>query len=114
MKIGISIAPAVTNIREPWRTVAVFSASGPTMKPGVSHRDSIGTSKASHSCMNREALVAPSESMAPPRWRGSLAISPMGRPSMRTKAVIMPRPKAGRSSSTEPASASTWIRAWMS
>ena len=35
----VRLAP-VTNIRATWRTIAVFSASGPTMKPGVSHSDS--------------------------------------------------------------------------
>ena len=44
---------AVTNMREVWRTVAVCSESGPTMKPGVSTSDSSGTPNASHSCMKR-------------------------------------------------------------
>ena len=61
------LAP-VTNIRAKWRTVAVRSASGPTMNPGVSHRNRIGSSNASHSCMNRAALSAPWASIAPPRW----------------------------------------------
>ena len=63
-------------------------------------------SKASHSCMKRAALSAPSLSMAPARWAGLLAMMPTGRPSMRTSAVTMPRPKPRRSSSTEPVSAS--------
>ena len=48
----VRLAPA-TNMRAKWRTVAVRSAAGPTMKPGVSHRNSTGSSKASHSCMKR-------------------------------------------------------------
>ena len=40
------------------RTCAVFSTSGPTMNPGVSHSDRIGISKASQSCMKRAALSA--------------------------------------------------------
>ena len=34
----VTLAP-VTNIRAAWRTSAVFSTSGPTMMPGVSHRN---------------------------------------------------------------------------
>ena len=60
------LAP-VTNIRAAWRTSAVFSTSGPTMMPGVSQRNRIGMSKASHSCMNRAALSAPLLSIAPAR-----------------------------------------------
>src|SRR5439155_892269 len=37
----VRLAP-VTNMRETWRTIAVFSASGPTMKPGVSQSETIG------------------------------------------------------------------------
>ena len=70
MKNGtVRLAP-VTNMRAAWRTSAVFSTSGPTMMPGVSHSDSTGRSKASHSCMKRAALSAPSLSIAPPRWTG--------------------------------------------
>ena len=47
-----------TNIRLTWRTSAVSSASGPTMNPGVSQRDSSGSPNASHSCMKRAALSA--------------------------------------------------------
>ena len=83
---GPSRLAPVTNMREKWRTVAVFSASGPTMKPGVSHRNSSGSPNASHSCMNRAALSAPSASIAPPRWAGLLAITPSGRPSSRGRA----------------------------
>ena len=49
LPIGTVMFAAVTNIREKWRTVAVRSASGPTMKPGVSQRDSTGSSNASQS-----------------------------------------------------------------
>ena len=106
----VRLAP-VTNMRLTWRTSAVVSASGPTMIPGVSHRKRMGTSKASHSCMNRAALSAPWASMAPARWVGLLAMRPMGRPSTLIKAVTIPTPKAGRSSSTEPASASVSMTA---
>ena len=66
-------------MRQTWRTSAVFSASGPTMKPGVSHSDRIGMSKASQSCMKRAALSAASASIAPPRCIGLLAMTPNGR-----------------------------------
>ena len=101
-------------MRQTWRTSAVFSASGPTMKPGVSQSETIGMSKASQSCMKRAALSAASESIAPPRCFGLLAIRPNGRPSMRTSAVTIPTPKAARSSSTEPSSASVPMTARMS
>ena len=105
---------AVTNMRQVWRTMAVSSSSGPTMKPGVSQKLTMGTLKASHSCMKRDALSAPAASMAPPSTFGSLAIRPRGRPSTRTKAVIMPGAKSGRSSTTESVSANTLIRWRMS
>ncbi len=97
--------PPVTNMRETWRTSAVFSTCGPTMNPGVSHRNTIGMSWASHSCMKRAALSAAGASMAPARCVGLLAMMPTGRPSTRASAVTMPRPNAGRSSSTESVSA---------
>src|SRR6266511_4476778 len=75
----VRLAP-VTNIRATWRTIAVFSASGPTMKPGVSHSDSSGMSKASQSCMKRAALSPAGASIAPPRCFGLLAIRPNGFP----------------------------------
>ena len=84
------------------------------MNPGVSHSDRIGRSCASQSCMKRAALSAPSASMAPPMCLGLLAITPKGRPSMRMSAVIMPGPKWGRSSRTEPVSASVSITVRMS
>src|SRR3990167_2500359 len=88
-KSGVpSLAPAM-NWRLTRRTAPAASLSGPTMKPGVSQRLSTGRSKASHSCRKRAAFSAPSQSMAPPRWRGSLAISPIGRPSMRTKPDVV-------------------------
>ena len=40
----VTFAPA-RNMRAKWRTVAVRSAAGPTMKPGVSQRSSTGSSK---------------------------------------------------------------------
>ena len=76
------------------------------MNPGVSHRNRIGSSNASHSCMNRAALSAPSASIAPPRWLGSLAITPSGLPSTRASAVTIPCPNPRRSSSTSSSSAS--------
>ena len=93
--------PAVTNSRLAWRTSPVRSASGPTMIPGVSHRNTIGRSWASHSCMKRAALSAASLSMAPARCWGSLAMTPTARPSMRASAVTIPSPNPRRSSSTE-------------
>ena len=62
------------------------------MMPGVSHRNSSGMSNASHSCMKRAALSAPSLSIAPARCVGLFAITPIGRPSMRMNAVTMPSP----------------------
>ena len=90
----VRLAP-ITKSRLKWRTWAVVSASGPTMNPGVSHRNRIGRSWASHSWRNRAALSAPSRSMAPPRWAGLLATTPTGRPSTRTRAVTMPSPNPG-------------------
>src|SRR5208283_5461128 len=46
----------VTNIRAACRTSAVFSTSGPTIMPGVSHRNTSGMSNASQSCMNRASF----------------------------------------------------------
>ncbi len=106
----VRLAPT-TNSRLAWRTSPVSSASGPTMIPGVSHRNSSGTSNASHSCRKRAALSAPSASMAPARWAGLLATMPSGRPSTSASAVIIPRAKPARSSSTEPVSASPVITA---
>ncbi|MNT42651.1 hypothetical protein D3C72_1790810 [compost metagenome] len=108
-----SLAPA-TNMRDTWRTWARASTSGPTMKPGVSINDTIGSPCALHTCMKRAALSAASASMAPPRWRGLLARMPTGRPSMRASAVWMPVPKPARSSSTLPASATPAIAARVS
>ena len=84
----------MTNRRLTWRTRAVCSASGPTMIPGVSQRNSTGRSKASHSCRKRAALSAPSASMAPAEVRrGCWRRRPAGRPSTRTSAVTMPEPE---------------------
>ena len=51
--------------RAKWRTEAVRSAAGPTMMPGVSTRESTGSSKASQSCRNASRLVAAVASIAP-------------------------------------------------
>ncbi len=64
--------------------------------------------------MNRAALSAPSESIAPARWPGLFATTPTGRPSMRASAVTIPTPKSRRSSSTEPTSNSPSIAVRMS
>ena len=96
-----------TNMRLTWRTSAVSSASGPTMKPGVSHKERTGSPKASHSCRKRAALSALAASMAPAKCIGLLAITPTARPSMRTNAVTMPGANDGRSSSTDSSSASS-------
>ena len=48
------------------RTAACFSLSGPTINPGVSVRDTTGSSKASHSWRKRAAFSALSASTAPP------------------------------------------------
>ena len=101
----VSDAPT-TNIRDTWRTRAVSSASGPTMNPGVSHSDSTGRPNASHSCRKRAALSALAASMAPARCSGLLAITPTARPSKRASAVTRPGANDGRSSSTDPSSAS--------
>src|ERR1700691_1502622 len=82
----VSEAPT-TNMRLTWRTRAVSSASGPTMKPGVSHRDRIGSPNASHSWRKRAALSALAASMAPARCIGLLAITPTARPSTRDRAL---------------------------
>ena len=99
----------MTNSREQWRTSAVFSTSGPTMMPGVSDSDRIGMSKASQSCMKRAALSEPSLSMAPPRCIGLLAIMPIGPALDADQGGDHAGPNCGRSSSTEPSSASVSI-----
>ena len=93
MKHGTVIFEPITNIRDACRTSAVFSTSGPTMIPGVSHRNSSGMSNASHSCMKRAALSAPSLTIAPARCAGLFAMIPIGRPSIRASAVTIPSPK---------------------
>ena len=105
VKNGTRRLAPLTNIRLTCRTSAVFSASGPTMNPGVSHRNSSGRSNAPHSCMNRAALSAQSASIAPARWSGLLASTPSGLPSIRISADTMPGAKCGRSSSADPVSA---------
>ena len=75
------------------------------MIPGVSHRNSIGMSNASHSWMKRAPLSAPSLSIAPARCFGLFATTPNGRPSILINAVIIVSPKSRRISSTDPVSA---------
>ena len=103
---GTRSDPPATNRREQWRTSAVASASGPTIIPGVSISETIGSPKASQSCMKRAALSAPSLVIAPAMCIGLLATIPSGRPSIRASAVTMPGANAGRSVVTEPPSAS--------
>ena len=90
------------------------SASGPTIIPGVSISERIGSPKASHSCMKRAALSAASLSIAPARCIGLLAITPSGRPSMRASAVTIALPNSSRRKVTEPPSASTSTTSWTS
>ena len=71
-------------------------------------------SKASQSWRKRAPLSEPSLSIAPERNSGLFARMPTGRPSIRTRAVTMPRPNSGRSSSTLPVSANVWITSRMS
>ena len=77
--------------------------------PGVSTSETSGSPKASHSCMKRAALSAPSLVIAPARCLVSLAITPTGRPSIRASAVTIPGAKRSRRNVTEPASASVSI-----
>ena len=114
MPIGTDRFAPMTNSREKCRTVAVFSDSGPTMNPGVSHSETTGSRCASHSCRKRAALSAASASIAPPRWVGTFAMTPTGAPSTRASAVIIPVPQPSRSSSTDPSSASADSTARMS
>ena len=81
-----------------WRTVAVCSDSGPTMKPGVSTSESSGSPNASHSCMKRAALSEPSASSAPDRCLGSFAITPTG-------AALDPRERGERRCGRTPGAA---------
>ena len=76
------------------------------MKPGVSHSDSRGSPNAWHSCMKRAALSAHPASIAPAPCIGLLAMTPVARPSTRASAVTIPGENDGRSSSTDPSSAS--------
>ena len=57
LKTGTLMFAPVTNIRPKWRSWAVSSASTPTIKPGVSHKNSKGISKASHNCSKSGSLV---------------------------------------------------------
>lgn len=99
----VNRAPA-TNIAPKRRTMAVRSAAGPTMKPGVSASETTGSRPASHRPRNAAALSAASPSIAPPRCRGLLASSPTACPPMRASAVTTPMPNPARSSSTLPES----------
>ena len=101
----LSAAPA-TRSRDAWRTSPVASASGPTMKPGVSMSERIGSPKASQSCMKRAALSAAPLVIAPAEWRVSLATIPTGRPSIRTRAVTISGAKRSRRKVADPSSAS--------
>ena len=104
---GTPSAAPVTNILHTCRTCAVRSVSGPTMKPGVSHRLITGKPCASHNCRKRAALSAAGASIAPPRCAGLFAIRPNAAPSIRSSAVIMPGAKPLRSSMMLPSSART-------
>ena len=99
----VSRAPA-TNIAPKRRTMAVRSASGPTMNPGVSTSETTGSRCASHSRRNAVALSAASPSIAPPRCRGLFTSSPTACPPRRASAVTTPTPNPARSSSTLPVS----------
>ncbi len=99
----VSRAPA-TNIAPKRRTIAVRSAAGPTMNPGVSTSETTGSRCASHSPRNAVALSAASPSIAPPSCSGLLASSPTACPPMRARAVSTPVPNPARSSSTLPVS----------
>ena len=70
-------APA-TSSREVWRTRPVASASGPTIIPGVSTSETIGSPNASQSCRKRAALSAASLVIAPAMCSVLLAITPSG------------------------------------
>ena len=74
------------------RTAPSFSLSGPTIKPGVSVRDTSGSLNALQMLRNWAAFSADTESMAPPICWQSFAIKATGRPSSRIKPVIMLRP----------------------
>ena len=53
----------------------------------------------------RKSVLEQSLVIAPARCMGLLAIMPIGRPSIRARAVTMPRAQRGRSSRTDPSSA---------
>ena len=95
----------MTNIRQTCLTCARFSISGPTMKPGVSHNDKIGSPWALQICIKRATLSAPSASIAPAMCMELLAMTPNGRPSMRRNPVTMLGPNFGLISRNESVSA---------
>jgi hypothetical protein len=86
---GTDSAAPVTSMREARRTSAVASCSGPTMKPGVSTSETIGSPKASHSVISRAALSDAAAVIAPARNFVLFAITPTGRPSIRASAVTI-------------------------
>ena len=69
--------------------------------PGQSIRDSTGISKASQSCINRDPLSAPGESIAPDKCPGLLATTTIGLHSTLIKDVIIPGAQFSLISSTE-------------
>ena len=62
----VSRAPTMNSLLNR-RTAASTSASGPTMKPGVSHSEMIGSPADSQSVRKSAILSAASASIAPPR-----------------------------------------------
>ena len=77
----------------------------------MSISETIGSPKASQSCMKRAALSAPSLVIAPASRIGLFATTPTGRPSIRARAVTISGANASRRKVTEPVSASPSIAA---
>src|SRR5690606_3549012 len=69
-KHGTFSRAPLTNMRPALRTRPDFSASGPTMKPGVSHSDRTGSPKVSARARKRAAFSDASASIAPARCAG--------------------------------------------
>mmetsp|Transcript_13237 Transcript_13237/g.29428 ORF Transcript_13237/g.29428 Transcript_13237/m.29428 type:complete len:214 (-) Transcript_13237:406-1047(-) len=99
----VKLAPTI-NILLIFRTAPCSSDSTPTMKPGLSHKKRMGISKASQRAINREAFIAASLSIAPPRCRGLFATIPSGRPSILANPVRIPTAYPFRNSNQEPVS----------
>ncbi len=104
-----------TEMFAPARRCARHGAPAPSSRhpgrpwmPAVAQRQQ-RIPKASQSRMKRLILSASSAPIAPAWTIGLLANRPTGRPSMRMSAVTAPAPNCGRSSSTEPVSASSPI-----